>query len=101
VEPGGILTPQDDFREGTRSLSVAGGAPVVGFAPGGAQAIAALIMGQWLAGRLGHPFVIENAQAPGAEAVVRAPADGYTPKVPRTRILVRSRQPPLARYSTS
>jgi tripartite-type tricarboxylate transporter receptor subunit TctC len=39
-------------------------------------------MGQWLSERLGQPFVIENR--PGAssniatEAVVLAPADGYT-----------------------
>ena len=39
-------------------------------------------MGQWLSERLGQPFVVENR--PGAasniatEAVVRAPADGYT-----------------------
>jgi tripartite-type tricarboxylate transporter receptor subunit TctC len=39
-------------------------------------------MGQWLSERLGQPFIIENR--PGAagniatEAVVRAPADGYT-----------------------
>src|SRR4029450_6694242 len=55
---------------------------VVGFAPGAANDILARLMGQWLAGRLGEPFVIENR--PGAasniatEAVVRAPADGYT-----------------------
>ena len=55
---------------------------VVGFAPGGANDILARLIGQWLSERLGQPFVIENR--PGAasniatEAVVRAPADGYT-----------------------
>jgi tripartite-type tricarboxylate transporter receptor subunit TctC len=55
---------------------------VVGLAPGGANDIIARLMGQWLSERLGQPFIIENR--PGAatniatEAVVRAPADGYT-----------------------
>jgi tripartite-type tricarboxylate transporter receptor subunit TctC len=39
-------------------------------------------MGQWLSERLGQPFVIENRVGAGGniatEAVVRAPADGYT-----------------------
>jgi tripartite-type tricarboxylate transporter receptor subunit TctC len=39
-------------------------------------------MGQWLSERLGQPFIIENrtgaATNIAAEAVVRAPADGYT-----------------------
>src|SRR6516165_2299516 len=55
---------------------------VVGYAPGGTQSIISRLMGQWLSGRLGQSFIIENR--PGAssnvavEAVVRAPADGYT-----------------------
>src|SRR5262245_12051042 len=55
---------------------------VVGYAPGGGTDITARLIGQWLSERLGQPFVIENR--PGAnsniatEAVVRAPADGYT-----------------------
>ena len=44
--------------------------------------IVARPMGQWLSERLGQPFIIENrAGAAGniaTEAVVRAPADGYT-----------------------
>jgi len=55
---------------------------VAGFAPGGGVDITARLIGQWLSERLGQQFVIENR--PGAatniatEAVVRAPADGYT-----------------------
>ena len=39
-------------------------------------------MGQWLSERLGQQFIIENRPGAGSniatEAVVRAPADGYT-----------------------
>jgi len=55
---------------------------VVGFPAGGGSDITARLMGQRLSERLGQPFVVENR--PGAatniatEAVVRAPADGYT-----------------------
>jgi tripartite-type tricarboxylate transporter receptor subunit TctC len=55
---------------------------VVGFAAGGGSDIIARLIGQYLSERLGQPFIIENR--PGAsgniatEAVVRAPADGYT-----------------------
>jgi tripartite-type tricarboxylate transporter receptor subunit TctC len=49
---------------------------------GGVADIAARLMGQWLSERLGQPFVIENRTGAGSniatEAVVRAPADGYT-----------------------
>ena len=55
---------------------------VVGFAPGGAPDIVARLMGQWLSDRLGQPFIIENRTGAGSniatEAVVNAPADGYT-----------------------
>jgi tripartite-type tricarboxylate transporter receptor subunit TctC len=55
---------------------------VVGFAAGGPNDILARLMGQWLSERLGQPFVIENRPGAssniGTEAVVRAPADGYT-----------------------
>jgi tripartite-type tricarboxylate transporter receptor subunit TctC len=55
---------------------------IVGFAPAGGSDIMARLIGQWLSERLGQPFVIENRSGGGgniaAEAVVRAPADGYT-----------------------
>jgi tripartite-type tricarboxylate transporter receptor subunit TctC len=55
---------------------------IVPFAPGGGFDILARLIGQWLSERLGQPFVIENrpggAGNIGTEAVVRAPADGYT-----------------------
>jgi tripartite-type tricarboxylate transporter receptor subunit TctC len=55
---------------------------VVGFAPGGGVDIVARLIGQWLSERLGQQFIIENRPGAGTniatEAVVRAPADGYT-----------------------
>ena len=55
---------------------------IVGVPAGGPPDILARIMGQWLSERLGPPFVIENRPGAGTniatEAVVRAPADGYT-----------------------
>jgi len=55
---------------------------VVGFAPGGATDIQARLMSQWLTDRLGQPFIVENRPGAsgniGTEAVVKAPADGYT-----------------------
>jgi tripartite-type tricarboxylate transporter receptor subunit TctC len=55
---------------------------IVGFAPGGALDVVARLIGQWLSDRLGQTFLIENRTGAGsniaAEAVVGAPADGYT-----------------------
>jgi tripartite-type tricarboxylate transporter receptor subunit TctC len=55
---------------------------IVPVAPGGALDIIARLMGQWLSERLGQTFIIENRPGGGTnigvEAVVRAPADGYT-----------------------
>jgi tripartite-type tricarboxylate transporter receptor subunit TctC len=55
---------------------------VVGFPAGGGVDIVARLMGQWLSERLGQPFLVENrtgaATNIATEAVVRAPADGYT-----------------------
>jgi tripartite-type tricarboxylate transporter receptor subunit TctC len=55
---------------------------IVGFVPGGAQDFVARLVAQWLSERLGHQFIVENRPGGGgnigAEAVVNAPADGYT-----------------------
>jgi tripartite-type tricarboxylate transporter receptor subunit TctC len=55
---------------------------IVGAPPGGGFDIVARLMGQWLSGRLGQSFVIENRPGAGSniatEAVVRALPDGYT-----------------------
>ena len=55
---------------------------IVGFAAGGPNDILARLIGQWLAKRLGQPFVIENRPGAGSniatEGVVRAAPDGYT-----------------------
>jgi len=52
------------------------------FAAGGNVDLVARIMGELLSQRLGQPFIIENRPGAGTnigtEAVVRAPADGYT-----------------------
>src|SRR5262245_8132294 len=54
----------------------------VGFAAGSPQDIVARRLPQYLSGRLGQQFVIENRTGAGGnigtETVVRAPADGYT-----------------------
>jgi tripartite-type tricarboxylate transporter receptor subunit TctC len=55
---------------------------VVGFPAGGGVDVPARLISQWLSERLGQPFVVENrvggAGNIAAEAVIRAPADGYT-----------------------
>jgi tripartite-type tricarboxylate transporter receptor subunit TctC len=52
------------------------------FAAGGNVDLTARMMGELLSQRLGQPFIIENRPGAGTnigtEAVVRAPADGYT-----------------------
>ncbi len=54
---------------------------VVGFPPGGSVDIAARLVGQFLAERLGQQFIVDNRPGAGSnigtEAVVNAPADGY------------------------
>jgi tripartite-type tricarboxylate transporter receptor subunit TctC len=55
---------------------------IVPFAPAGDTDLVARLIGSWLSERLGEPFIIENRPGAGTnvgtEAVVRAPADGYT-----------------------
>jgi len=55
---------------------------VVPFTPGGAADITARLVSQWLTEHLGQQFIIENRPGAGTnigtEAVVKAPADGYT-----------------------
>src|SRR5690349_591012 len=55
---------------------------IVGYAPGGTTDILARLIGQYLAERLGQPFVIENrtgaASNIATEAVANATPDGHT-----------------------
>lgn len=55
---------------------------VVGFAAGGNFDIIARVIGQWLSEQLNQPVIVENRPGAGSnlatEAVIRAPADGYT-----------------------
>jgi tripartite-type tricarboxylate transporter receptor subunit TctC len=55
---------------------------IVPFSPGGGSDVAARLIGQRLAERLGQPFIIDNrpggASNIGTEVVVRAPPDGHT-----------------------
>jgi tripartite-type tricarboxylate transporter receptor subunit TctC len=55
---------------------------VVSVPAGGSPDIVARVLGQWLSDRLGQQFVVDNRPGAstniGTEAVVRAPADGYS-----------------------
>jgi tripartite-type tricarboxylate transporter receptor subunit TctC len=68
--------PQPNSQGCTVPLDLAKGAA------GRTTDITARLIGQWLSDRLGQQFIIENRPGAGsniaAEAVVRAPADGYT-----------------------
>jgi tripartite-type tricarboxylate transporter receptor subunit TctC len=56
---------------------------VVGFAPGGPADIIARLISQWLSGRLGQQFIVENRPGAGSnigtEAVVSSPRDPADP----------------------
>ena len=82
------------FAAGYGALAISGGTAwaqayparpvriVVGFVAGGNFDIVARLIGEWMSAQLGQPVLVENR--PGAssnlatEAVIRAPADGYT-----------------------
>ncbi|MBV9239454.1 MAG: tripartite tricarboxylate transporter substrate binding protein [Xanthobacteraceae bacterium] len=55
---------------------------IVGFAPGGAADITARLIALWLTDQLGQQYIVENRPGAGTnigtEAVINAPADGYT-----------------------
>jgi tripartite-type tricarboxylate transporter receptor subunit TctC len=55
---------------------------IVPFPAGGSTDLVARLMGEWLSKRLGQQFIIENKPGGGTnigvQAVVNAPADGYT-----------------------
>jgi len=55
---------------------------IVGFAPGGVPDLVGRLVGQWLSGQLGKPFVIENhagaASNLALQDVAKTAADGYT-----------------------
>src|ERR1700678_2542118 len=55
---------------------------VVGLAAGGSVDIVTRVMAQWLSGRFGQQFIVENRPGAGTniatEAVVRSPPDGHT-----------------------
>jgi tripartite-type tricarboxylate transporter receptor subunit TctC len=55
---------------------------LIGFNAGGAPDVVARLLCQWLSERVGQNFLVENRPGAGGniavEAVVRAPADGYT-----------------------
>jgi tripartite-type tricarboxylate transporter receptor subunit TctC len=55
---------------------------VVGFPAGGATDIMARLMADWLTGRLGQQFLVDNKPGAsgniGTDTVAKAPADGYT-----------------------
>ena len=55
---------------------------IAGFPPGGAADLLARVMADKLSAAMGHPFVVENRPGAGgtigADAVAKAPPDGYT-----------------------
>jgi tripartite-type tricarboxylate transporter receptor subunit TctC len=88
VRAAGVLAIGVTLSAAMPGLAVAADYPtkpvriVVGFPPGGSVDITARLVGQFLAERVGQQFVIDNRPGAGSnigtEAVVNAPADGYT-----------------------
>jgi tripartite-type tricarboxylate transporter receptor subunit TctC len=88
VRAAGVLALGVTLSAAMPGLAVAADYPtkpvriVVGFPPGGSVDITARLVGQFLTERVGQQFVIDNRPGAGSnigtEAVVNAPADGYT-----------------------
>src|SRR3984893_11024269 len=55
---------------------------IIGYSPGGSADMTARLLGHWLSERLGQSVIVESRPGGGTniatEAVVHAPADGYT-----------------------
>jgi tripartite-type tricarboxylate transporter receptor subunit TctC len=68
---------------------------IVPIAAAGGADITAPVIGRWLSERLGRQFIVENRPGGGTnvgtEAVVRAPADGYTLLLAQTDAAMLSR----------
>ena len=75
-------SPPRDREGASLSDAAAGALNRRRFPPGGVVDLYARLLGQLLSERLGQPFIIENRVGAGGnidtEAVIRAPADGYT-----------------------
>jgi len=75
LAPAHAASPADNFPNKAVRL-------IVGFAAGGPTDLQTRVMAQWLTERLGQSVVVENRVGGGGniatEAVIRAPADGYT-----------------------
>lgn len=79
---GALISPAVSRLAGAQAYPLRPVIIVVGYAPGGGNDIAARLISQWLSDRMGQSFIVENRPGAGTniatEAVVHAPADGYT-----------------------
>ncbi|HEY1545579.1 MAG TPA: tripartite tricarboxylate transporter substrate binding protein [Xanthobacteraceae bacterium] len=75
---------------------------IVGFPPGGPTDIFARLIAQWLPDRLHQSFIVDNRPGAGStiglEAVVAAPADGYTLALVSTASAISSMYYPHLKY---
>jgi tripartite-type tricarboxylate transporter receptor subunit TctC len=75
---------------------------IVGFPPGGPTDIFARLIAQWLSDHLHQPFIVDNRPGAGStiglEAVVTAPADGYTLALVSTASAISSMYYPHLKY---